>query len=181
MAARHRRLSTRFPHKTSEVGVEVTQKPGKIIFWILPGKHRLGEAAWGTPDYPKAVLAGVMAQAKLLPVPLNRTMPQLLRGISCTFEGVPCRTVLYEHSRRQVSCIVFPYAQRTITTAPHARIEHRTIYAHRFGISRGVLAGGPGDLRASGRTSTACPVAAGPVCHRAGRDHRVAGGGVCPS
>lgn len=58
---------------------------------------------------------------------------QLLRGISCTLRGVPCRAALYEHGGQRVSYVVFPYAQRTITVAPLARIEHRTIYAHHLG------------------------------------------------
>jgi anti-sigma factor (TIGR02949 family) len=58
---------------------------------------------------------------------------QLLRGISCTLQGVPCRAALYEHRGQRVSYVVFPYAQRPITAAPQARIEHRTIYAHRTG------------------------------------------------
>jgi cytochrome c2 len=66
---------------TDSVEVQVTQAPGKIVFWILPGKRRLGEAEWGTPDRPKALLAPVMADAKLLPAPLNRTVPQLLHKV----------------------------------------------------------------------------------------------------
>jgi anti-sigma factor RsiW len=58
---------------------------------------------------------------------------QLLRGISCTLRGVPCRAALYAHGGQRVSYVVFPYAQRTITATPQARIAHRTIYAHRAG------------------------------------------------
>ncbi len=57
----------------------------------------------------------------------------MLRGISCTLHGVPCRAVLYEHRGQRVSYVVFPYAPRTIAAAPQARIGHRTIYAHHAG------------------------------------------------
>lgn len=63
------------------VDVHVKQDPGKLVFWILPGKRRLGELEWGTPEHPKALLEPVMAQAKQLPAPLNQTVPQLLEQV----------------------------------------------------------------------------------------------------
>lgn len=69
--------------EAAEAGVDVhiKQDPGQLVFWVLPGKRRLGELEWGTPEHPKALLAPVMARARQLPEPLNETVPQLLEQL----------------------------------------------------------------------------------------------------
>ncbi len=61
--------------------VEITQDAGKTVYWVLPGKRRLGEIEWGTPQQPKALVEPVIEQAKQLPAPLNKSVPQLLNDL----------------------------------------------------------------------------------------------------
>ncbi len=61
--------------------VDVKQEPGKTVYWILPGPRRLGAEEWGTPERPRALLPPVLAKARALPPPLNRSVPELLRKL----------------------------------------------------------------------------------------------------
>lgn len=109
---------------TDSVEVQVKQDPGKIVFWILPGKRRLGEAEWGTPDHPKALLAPVMADAKLLPAPLNRTVPQLLHKVPI-LGGLPLKA----------RATTADGTRFTTTTGPTAVSDHGRTVAGSFAIT----------------------------------------------
>jgi hypothetical protein len=109
---------------TDSVEVQVKQDPGKIVFWILPGKRRLGEAEWGTPDHPKALLAPVMADVKLLPAPLNRTVPQLLHKVPI-LGGLPLKA----------RATTADGTRFTTTTGPTAVSDHGRSVAGSFAIT----------------------------------------------
>ncbi|MFB6353635.1 MAG: hypothetical protein ABEJ92_06070 [Halobacteriales archaeon] len=68
----------------SNVGVDVrvTQEPGNVFYWVLPGKRRLSERVFGTPDAPRMTLAPKLRAAeRQFPEPLAGKVKQLLQDL----------------------------------------------------------------------------------------------------
>jgi len=60
------------------------QDPGKLFYWVLPGKRRLSEQVFGTPENPllaDRTLAIRIRQANRLPGKLSETVPKLLKEL----------------------------------------------------------------------------------------------------
>lgn len=67
-----------------EVGldVHVKQDPGNLVYWVPPGKRRLSEQVFGTPEHPKALVEPEINRAEREPI------KQLLRDFPILV-GVP--------------------------------------------------------------------------------------------
>jgi len=49
---------------TQAAEVKVSQEPGKVVYWVLPGKRPLSKMVFGTPDNPKATVADKIKEAR---------------------------------------------------------------------------------------------------------------------
>ena len=65
---------------------EVSQAPGKITYWVLPGPRALEEETFGTPDNPKAVFKPKLKAAKQAKGP--PAVPETLKKVP-SMVGVP--------------------------------------------------------------------------------------------
>jgi len=78
--------------------VSVKQDPDQLVYWVLPGRRRLSEKVFGTPDDPKSLVQPVIERAKKPPVKqLLREFP-LLVGLPPKARAVGPEGSSYTHS-----------------------------------------------------------------------------------
>lgn len=65
-----------------EASIHLRQEPGRLVYWVLPGRRRLSERVFGTPDNPKSLVEPVIQRAK------SPAMKELLRQFPILV-GVP--------------------------------------------------------------------------------------------
>lgn len=87
------------PTETQEATtVSVKQDPDQLVYWVLPGRRRLSEKVFGTPDNPKSLVQPVIERARKPPIKQLLSEFPILVGLRPDQRAVSADGTSFTHS-----------------------------------------------------------------------------------